>query len=43
MINEYLEMGHMVEVQEPDEKREQSVYLPHHAIIREDKDTTKLS
>ncbi|XP_063837162.1 uncharacterized protein LOC135086306 [Ostrinia nubilalis] len=42
VINEYLEMGHMFEVLEPDLEREESVYLPHHAVVREDKDTTKL-
>lgn len=42
VIDEYIKMGHIVEVSEPDKKRKESVYLPHHAVIREDKDTTKV-
>lgn len=42
VINEYLQLEHMAVVQEPDEKRDQAVYLPHHAVIREDKATTKV-
>lgn len=42
VINEYLQLGHMELVPDNDEKREVSVYLPHHAVIREDKSTTKL-
>lgn len=42
VINEYLELGHMELVQEPDARRNMSVYLPHHAVIREDKTTTKV-
>lgn len=38
VIKEYLELGHMVKIEE----EAQSLYLPHHAIIREDKDTTKV-
>lgn len=38
VIKEYLALGHMVKTEE----ETQSLYLPHHAIIREDKDTTKL-
>lgn len=42
VINEYLELGHMELVPDNDEKQEVSVYLPHHAVIRDDKSTTKL-
>ena len=42
VISEYIEMGHM-EVITPEERESQgSVYLPHHAVIREDKTTTKV-
>ncbi|XP_063838111.1 uncharacterized protein LOC135087201 [Ostrinia nubilalis] len=41
VIEEYIELGHITEVQKPDVNRNESVYLPHHAVIREDKDTTK--
>lgn len=41
VIEEYLQMEHMEQVPE-NEKELESVYLPHHAVIRQDKDTTKL-
>ncbi|XP_073961651.1 uncharacterized protein [Choristoneura fumiferana] len=41
VIEEYSTLGHMEEVPES-EKGNPSVYLPHHAVIRNDKDTTKV-
>lgn len=40
VIHEYLEMGHMNESKTPDNKL--TVYLPHHAVVREDRETTKV-
>lgn len=40
-INEYISMQHMEPVPEGDLKSA-SVYLPHHAVVREDKTTTKV-
>lgn len=40
VINEYLQLGHMEKVKI--ENEEESIYLAHHAVVREDKDTTKL-
>ncbi|XP_026731637.1 uncharacterized protein LOC113496572 [Trichoplusia ni] len=40
VINEYIALNHMDLVQ--DRNDESSVYLPHHAVIRNDKSTTKL-
>ncbi|CAH2092373.1 unnamed protein product [Euphydryas editha] len=42
VIREYLRLGHMELVQEPDKRRDEAVYLPHHAVIREDKSTSKV-
>lgn len=42
VINEYIELNHMVEVDAADINNSKAVYLPHHAVTREDKDTTKL-
>ncbi|XP_026746838.1 uncharacterized protein LOC113508077, partial [Trichoplusia ni] len=42
VIKEYLHLGHMIPVPENDDKQSESVYLPHHAVIREDKSTTKV-
>lgn len=42
VLNEYKQLGHMVEITEPDHQRNKAVYLPHHAVIREDKTTTKV-
>lgn len=41
VIEEYLSLGHMEEVPKI-EINNPAVYLPHHAVIREDKETTKL-
>ncbi|XP_047019136.1 uncharacterized protein LOC124629667 [Helicoverpa zea] len=40
VIQEYLSLNHMVEVSDRDNIK--GVYLPHHAVIREDKETTKV-
>lgn len=40
VINEYKEMGHMKRTEEQEGKH--AIYLPHHAVIREDKDTSKV-
>lgn len=40
VVHEYMEMGHLKKSNPNDDKK--SVYLPHHAVIREDKDTTKV-
>ena len=40
VIHEYLELNHMKRVKAEDEDK--AVYLPHHAIIREDRTTTKV-
>lgn len=40
VVEEYMELNHIEEVPEK-EKDNPAVYLPHHAVVREDKDTTK--
>ncbi|XP_049886962.1 uncharacterized protein LOC126381521 [Pectinophora gossypiella] len=40
VIEEYISLKHMEEVPE-DEIEKRSVYLPHHAVVRTDKETTK--
>lgn len=42
VINEYLHLGHMRHVSNNDSKKNKAVYLPHHAVIRSDKSTTKV-
>lgn len=43
VIEEYLELGHMVRITNHDViEKESAVYLPHHAVVREDKETTKV-
>ncbi|XP_063823731.1 uncharacterized protein LOC135073478 [Ostrinia nubilalis] len=43
VINEYLTLGHMEKITDETQKNKpDAVYLPHHAVIREDKSTTKL-
>ncbi|XP_064292696.1 uncharacterized protein LOC135309931 [Plodia interpunctella] len=42
VIHEYLELGHMQKVPKEDENNKNAVYLPHHAVVREDKDTSKV-
>ncbi|XP_045511117.1 uncharacterized protein LOC123706034 [Colias croceus] len=42
VLKEYLLLGHMEKVQEDSEEtRRRSVWLPHHAVVRPDKSTTK--
>ncbi|XP_049867240.1 uncharacterized protein LOC126367655 [Pectinophora gossypiella] len=41
VIEEYIELNHMEEVPE-EKKNNPAIYLPHHAVLREDKETTKL-
>ncbi|XP_045452957.1 uncharacterized protein LOC123662116 [Melitaea cinxia] len=42
VIREYLNLNHMVKVTDKDKFKETAIYLPHHAVVREDKDTTKV-
>ncbi|XP_048004284.1 uncharacterized protein LOC125240435 [Leguminivora glycinivorella] len=42
VINEYLELEHMEEVPPEQENNPDAVYLPHHAVIRDDRSTSKL-
>ncbi|XP_073956541.1 uncharacterized protein [Choristoneura fumiferana] len=42
VIQEYVNLGHMVEITDPHKNSNKSCYLPHHAVIREDKSTSKL-
>lgn len=43
VIDEYLNLNHMEEITDVKEiEDERCVYLPHHPVIREDRDTTKL-
>ncbi|XP_045497496.1 uncharacterized protein LOC123695635 [Colias croceus] len=40
VIKEYISMGHMKKLEDDDDKN--TIYLPHHAVIRQDKETTKV-
>ncbi|XP_022816832.1 uncharacterized protein LOC111349813 [Spodoptera litura] len=42
VMKEYLQLGHMRELTKSEEQNEHAVYLPHHAVVRNDKDTTKV-
>ncbi|XP_061719306.1 uncharacterized protein LOC133526630 [Cydia pomonella] len=42
VIKEYEQLGHMIPVTEPDHKLKDAIYLPHHAVIRENRTTTKV-
>ncbi|XP_063365996.1 uncharacterized protein LOC134654484 [Cydia amplana] len=42
VVKEYLQLDHMVLVPAARESENQAVYLPHHAVIREDKSTSKV-
>lgn len=42
VIDEYLTLGHMEEVPKSEVNNAKAIYLPHHAVIRQDKDTTKV-
>ncbi|CAK1582087.1 unnamed protein product [Parnassius mnemosyne] len=41
VINDYLYLNHMELVKSPDISTK-AIYIPHHAVVREDKETTKL-
>nr|XP_034828792.1 uncharacterized protein LOC117986080 [Maniola hyperantus] len=42
VMQEYLTLNHMSLIKGEDIENPKSVYLPHHAVVREDKDTTKV-
>ncbi|XP_047510388.1 uncharacterized protein LOC125053192 [Pieris napi] len=42
VIEEYLTLGYMSRVAEDDVDNSTAVYLPHHAVVRDDKETTKV-
>ncbi|XP_045501426.1 uncharacterized protein LOC123698718 [Colias croceus] len=42
VLREYLELNHMIEIEETDIDNPKAVYLPHHAVVRKEKDTTKV-
>lgn len=42
VIKEYLQLDHMKKVDINDSKINETVYLPHHAVIRDDKSTTRV-
>ncbi|XP_052746969.1 uncharacterized protein LOC112055315 [Bicyclus anynana] len=42
VLEEYTSLNHMREVTEEEKDKITSVYLPHHAVVREDKETTKV-
>lgn len=42
VIKEYLELGHMRLIEDKGEERNNAVYLPHHAVVRKDKTTSKV-
>ncbi|KAJ0169552.1 hypothetical protein K1T71_014737 [Dendrolimus kikuchii] len=42
VIDEYLQLGHMRLLTKNDNKKDEAVYLPHHAVIRNDKTTSKV-
>lgn len=42
VLQEYLDLGHMELVPEAERFKQDAVYLPHHAVVREDKASTKV-
>ncbi|XP_072946166.1 uncharacterized protein [Epargyreus clarus] len=42
VFQEYLSLNHMRQVYEDEIESTKAVYLPHHAVVREDKETTKV-
>lgn len=42
VFEEYLSLNHMRKVNENELENPKAVYLPHHAVVREDKETTKV-
>lgn len=42
VMDEYITLKHMIQVDPKDVDNSKAVYLPHHAVLREDKETTKV-
>lgn len=42
VMREYITLNHMEELPENEKIKEKAVYLPHHAVVREDKETSKV-
>jgi hypothetical protein len=42
VIREYMQLDHMIRVPDAEKSKDNSVYLPHHAVVREDKSTSKV-
>ncbi|XP_026732804.1 uncharacterized protein LOC113497449 [Trichoplusia ni] len=42
VLQEYLTMNHMTPIKKEDVDNPKAVYLPHHAVVRQDKDTSKV-
>lgn len=42
VFHEYIDLGHVERVPEDDPKISTAVYLPHHAVVRDDKTTSKV-
>ncbi|XP_047038037.1 uncharacterized protein LOC124643200 [Helicoverpa zea] len=42
VMQEYLDLKHMRKITEKEKDNSKAIYLPHHAVIREDKETTKV-
>lgn len=42
VLDEYLQLGHMEKVPEKERNDLKGIYLPHFAVVREDKDTTQV-
>ncbi|XP_063533695.1 uncharacterized protein LOC134743993 [Cydia strobilella] len=42
VIDEYLQLGHMEKVPEKEKNKIDAVYLPHHAVVKKERETTKV-
>lgn len=42
VINEYIQLGHIEHVPPSEINKSDCVYLPHHAVVRHDRSTTKV-
>ncbi|XP_063363969.1 uncharacterized protein LOC134652738 [Cydia amplana] len=42
VIDEYVKLGHMEKVPEKEKNKIDAVYLPHHAVVKKERDTTKV-
>ncbi|CAK1577881.1 unnamed protein product [Parnassius mnemosyne] len=42
VLKEYLQLGHMRSISNHEPRINEPIYLPHHAVVREDKSTTKV-